>query len=163
MKRILFASFCVVVLFGACAEQEQSPGKYTSQAIVTSQSKHCLQCHTKKQPAIVAQWQASSHAEAGIGCYECHQAKEGEADAFEHFDRTIAVIVSPKDCARCHEVETEQFLASHHAKGGEVLGSLDAQPIRRTTSAATEHVRKNRFMVCITSALSIIFYSPYGA
>ena len=45
----------------------------------------------------------------------------------------------------------------------EVLGSLDAQPIRRTTSAATEHVRKNRFMVCITSALSIIFYSPYGA
>lgn len=46
-------------------------------------------------------------------------------DAFEHFDVQISIIVSPKDCSECHDLETEQFLASHHAKGAEVLGSLD--------------------------------------
>jgi len=97
----------------------------TSTAIVSSDSHQCVVCHAKKTPAIVAQWEKSSHARAGIGCYECHAAKEGEVDAYEHFDKHIATIVSPKDCGSCHQVEAEQFLASHHAKGGEVLGSLD--------------------------------------
>jgi len=78
-----------------------------------------------KTPAIVDQWEDSSHATAGVGCFECHGAKEGEPDANEHFGRMVATIVSPKDCGACHPVETDQFLGSHHAKGGEVLGSLD--------------------------------------
>jgi hypothetical protein len=37
----------------------------------------------------------------------------------------IAVVVTPRDCGRCHQTETAEFLASHHAKGGNILASLD--------------------------------------
>ena len=106
-------------------ERDEGPAPYTSDAVAASETRRCVQCHTRKTPSIVASWRHSSHANAGVGCFECHQAKAGEADAFMHFDTRIAVIVSPADCRACHQVETDQFLASHHAKGGEVLGSLD--------------------------------------
>jgi hypothetical protein len=98
---------------------------FTSRALVTKETKTCLECHTKKQPTIVTSWQKSSHAASGVGCYECHGAETSEPDSFEHFGSTVAVLVTPRDCAACHEVQAEQFLASHHAKGGEILGSLD--------------------------------------
>ena len=37
----------------------------------------------------------------------------------------ISIIVSPKDCANCHEKEVKQTEESHHAKAGRILGSLD--------------------------------------
>ncbi len=125
MKSLLVLCCIAVIAITGCERETKEEGAFTSTAIVTAKTKHCLQCHTKKQPSIVAQWAGSNHAAAGVGCYECHKAEEGEKDAFEHFENTIATIVSPKDCSRCHEVEAEQFLASHHAKAGEVLGSLD--------------------------------------
>ena len=126
MRRILLGVLAVILTAAGCfLSKDEGGGRHTSAAVVTVDSKQCLDCHTKKQPSIVDAWQRSRHAEAGVGCYECHQAKYGEVDAFMHFERYISVIVSPKDCSRCHETEAEEFLASHHAKGGEVLGSLD--------------------------------------
>ncbi len=97
----------------------------TSDAVVVHESMRCVRCHTKKTPGVVASWRTSGHAAAGVGCYECHGAQAADPDAQKHFGATVSVIVSPKDCGQCHETETQQFLASHHAKGGEVLGSLD--------------------------------------
>ncbi len=115
-----------VLLFSGCTVgKKEKLSLYTSKAVVSDETKTCLECHTKKQPSLVTSWQNSGHATSGVGCYECHGAKKGEPDAFEHFGFTIAVIVSPKDCGRCHATEAKQFLASHHAKAGEVLGSLD--------------------------------------
>ncbi len=129
MNKLLAITLMLAVSCVSCqdkdAREDRGDARFTSRAIVTSKSKACLKCHTKKQPSIAIQWRNSSHAEAGVGCYECHQAEPGDPDAIEHYDEIIAGIVSPKDCARCHETEAEQFLASHHAKGGEVLGSLD--------------------------------------
>ena len=34
-------------------------------------------------------------------------------------------MVSPKQCAACHEKEVAQHQPSHHAKGGQILASLD--------------------------------------
>jgi hydroxylamine dehydrogenase len=90
-----------------------------------SPSAECAACHQGTQPGIVAQWHDSTHAKKGVGCFECHQAKVGEPDAFEHYGSTIAVIVTPKDCSRCHATESVQFWGSHHAKGGNILASLD--------------------------------------
>lgn len=98
---------------------------FTSKAVVSSDSKTCLDCHTKKQPSIVAQWQASPHAEKGVGCYECHQADPSDPDVMDHFGYSVAVLVTPKDCGRCHGQEAEEFTGSYHAKAGEILGSLD--------------------------------------
>ena len=104
----------------------------------------CLDCHTTIHPGIVKDWQSSRHAqttpkqamaaeglalkvssqtvpanllETSVGCAECHMLRpKAHADTFEHNGYNIHVVVSPKDCAVCHSVETEQYaknLMSH--------------------------------------------------
>jgi len=92
---------------------------------ITAESKACIDCHKKESQSIYEQWGASKHFRANIGCYECHGAEEGDLDAFEHEGARISVIVSPRDCAKCHEKEVAEFVASHHSKAGRILGSLD--------------------------------------
>ena len=92
---------------------------------ITEQSKTCITCHNPITAGIVGQWKLSSHSNKGVGCYECHQANKGDTDGFEHNGFFISTIVSPKDCARCHEKESNEFQASHHANAAKILGSLD--------------------------------------
>ena len=94
-------------------------------AEMTEATRECLECHATDNPNIYQQWGASKHYGANVGCYECHQAEESDPDAFEHGDVFISVIVSPTDCARCHEKEVNEFLDSHHSKAGRIMGSLD--------------------------------------
>ncbi|QQR72237.1 MAG: hydroxylamine oxidoreductase [Holophagales bacterium] len=88
-------------------------------------SRDCIACHEDGSPGIVGHWQGSAHAKAGVACFDCHQAAPGDPDAFEHHDATIAVVVTPRDCARCHDKEDVEFEGSHHAKAGNILASLD--------------------------------------
>ena len=96
---------------------------------LSPETKECVACHRKNNPSIVQQWGSSKHYGANVGCYECHQAEPGDKDAFIHdgkkVNKHISTIVSPKDCANCHEKVVEEFAASHHSKGGRILGSLD--------------------------------------
>ncbi|HHI79124.1 MAG TPA: hydroxylamine oxidoreductase, partial [Planctomycetes bacterium] len=92
---------------------------------LSSESKECIQCHKKQNRGLYQQWGSSKHYRANVGCYECHQAEKSDKDAFNHYDYTIAVIVSPKDCSRCHSQEVKEFQDSHHASAGKILGSLD--------------------------------------
>ena len=87
----------------------------------------CIDCHSGITPALVKQWKDSAHYKGKnpVGCHSCHQAKKGEPDAFEHHGKTIATIVSPKDCGRCHARESKEFQKSHHASAGNILASLD--------------------------------------
>ncbi|MCP5499857.1 MAG: hydroxylamine oxidoreductase [Leptospiraceae bacterium] len=94
-------------------------------AVVTSENKDCVSCHTTKTPGIVGQWKESKHSQSGVGCYNCHKADKGDKDAFEHEGKTIATIVSPKDCSNCHPKEYKEFQDSHHSDAGKILGSLD--------------------------------------
>ncbi len=94
-------------------------------AVVTSENEDCVDCHQVKSPGIVGQWEISTHASSGIGCLDCHRAESEDIDGYEHEGSRIATIVSPTDCARCHEREVDEFEASHHAKAGQILGSLD--------------------------------------
>ncbi|MEI7869717.1 MAG: multiheme c-type cytochrome [Candidatus Methylumidiphilus sp.] len=97
----------------------------TSNTGSSTQSQTCLNCHKALTGGIVNQWKLSSHSNKGVGCYECHQADKGDVDGFEHNGFFIATIVSPKDCSRCHEKESKEFQASHHAEAAKILGSLD--------------------------------------
>ncbi len=92
---------------------------------VSKTSQECIECHKATTVNIYQQWGNSKHFRANVGCYECHEAKKGESDAFEHEGKFISIIVSPKDCARCHEREVDEFTNSHHAKAGRIMGSLD--------------------------------------
>ncbi len=90
-----------------------------------ARSEPCLTCHEQGSPGLVAQWRDSGHARAQVGCLDCHQARKGEPDAFEHEGAVIATVVTPRDCARCHQKEDTEFEGSHHAKAGNILASLD--------------------------------------
>ena len=92
---------------------------------LSKQSMECIECHKKESRALYQQWGSSKHFRANVGCYECHAASKTDPDAVRHYDQTISIIVSPKDCARCHAKEVEEFAASHHSKGGRIIGSLD--------------------------------------
>jgi len=85
----------------------------------------CIQCHKVNNPGLVEEWRLGAHGQKGVNCYDCHQAQQGDADAFEHNGALIAVIVSPKDCGRCHQKEVDEQKGSHHAKAGQILASLD--------------------------------------
>ena len=94
---------------------------------LSGHSRECIECHKKESAALYQMWGASKHYRANVGCYECHAAEREDSDVMiGHFDGPpISVIVSPRDCARCHEKEVEQFVGSHHSKAGRILGSLD--------------------------------------
>lgn len=92
---------------------------------LSEESKACAACHKDENPSIYAQWGRSKHYGANVGCYECHQASPDDPDAIKHEGYNIAVIVSPKDCGNCHTQEVQEFSASHHAKAGQIIGSLD--------------------------------------
>lgn len=92
---------------------------------LSPQSAKCAKCHKQDNAGLVQQWGSSRHFGANVGCFECHGADKSDPDAFEHYEETISVLVTPKDCARCHTQEAAEFAASHHAKGARILGSLD--------------------------------------
>ena len=92
---------------------------------ISKASQECIDCHRKESPGLYQQWGDSKHYRGNVGCYECHAADPDDPDALRHYDRWISIIVSPKDCARCHSREVEEFLGSHHSKGGRIIGSLD--------------------------------------
>jgi formate-dependent nitrite reductase cytochrome c552 subunit len=101
-------------------------GEYRSvPASMSEESAACVECHESDMPGLVKEWRYSRHYAADVGCYECHAAEPGDADAFEHSGYNIAIIVSPKDCAKCHANESAEFQKSHHADAGKILGSLD--------------------------------------
>jgi len=113
----------VLLLFGAMVFAKN---EYRSvPTSLSEESASCVACHESDMPGLVKEWRYSRHFGADIGCYECHAADPKDPDAFEHNGYTIAVIVSPKDCSKCHINEYNQFEASHHANAGKILGSLD--------------------------------------
>jgi len=90
-----------------------------------AQEDQCVSCHATASPGIVEQWRSSKHFESGVSCIDCHQADPTDIDRFDHHGRSIAMIVSPLDCSRCHEKEFREQKGSHHAKAADILGSLD--------------------------------------
>lgn len=114
---VLLVLLCSIVV---AAEDYRSVPTKMSEA-----STSCIECHEAEMPGLVKEWRYSRHFGADVGCYECHAAEATDLDAFEHNGYNIAVIVSPKDCSKCHINEFEQFTNSHHADAGKILGSLD--------------------------------------
>gem|GEM_PF-5157881 len=117
----------ICALIGASAAHGAAQAQAFALPGISSQTAKCLSCHKQTNPGIYQQWGASKHFRGNIGCFECHSADQGDADAFQHEGFTIAVLVTPKDCARCHTKEAEQFAASRHSR-------LDASWDRSTTS-----------------------------
>lgn len=124
--RIRFFLVALLVLFGAglrTAHAADSAKESNKQSLngISKISSECVSCHTEESRAIVQQWGSSQHYAANVSCFECHQAEKGDPDAIMHKKYLISILVTPKDCARCHEAETKQFSESSHAKAGSNL------------------------------------------
>lgn len=122
---LLFLSSLVFVQWMEVTRRQQESGLMAHTVSIPASSRACVDCHRQSTPGIIDHWSGSTHAEKGVGCVECHRAYKDDADGFNHFGELIATVVTPKDCGACHKTETEQFLASHHARAGNILASLD--------------------------------------
>ncbi len=121
-RLVPFAAIAVLLLVAIALPAQEIKVTPTEMSV---QSLECTECHAMESVGIYQEWGASKHFRGNVGCYECHRAEVEDPDAFDHMGQTISIIVSPKDCARCHAREVEEFDDSHHAKAGLILGSLD--------------------------------------
>ena len=119
--RLITTLTAVLALLGAVPSGAQTliPSE------MSSETAECIECHATESAGIYQEWGTSKHFRANVGCSECHRAQKGDPDAFDHEGHLISIIVSPKDCSRCHAREVREFDESHHAKAGRILGSLD--------------------------------------
>ena len=68
----------------------------------------CVLCHRKHSPGLYSEWNKSKHGQRGVNCLDCHKADGKDKDGFRHKGQLISIIVTPKDCARCHNKEYEE-------------------------------------------------------
>ncbi len=137
--RVVLWSCALMLMAGIQGGNAQAAQESGLPEALSEETKQCLACHKEINKGMYQQWGGSKHFGANVGCYECHQAKKGEKDAMEHNGFTVSVIVSPKDCSKCHAKEVKEFEGSHHSKAGKIMGSLD--------NVLAEVVEGNRAMV----------------
>lgn len=122
---LVFLASLILVQYEEVNRRREEAGLAKHRIAVPDSSLSCVKCHQEQTPGIIDHWEGSTHAEKGVGCVECHKADPKDADAFDHYGVTIATVVTPRDCAQCHQTESEEFQRSHHAKAGNILASLD--------------------------------------
>jgi hypothetical protein len=121
----LFLASLILVQWMEVVRKRAEAGVGEVHIVVPAGSANCVECHSQATPGIIDHWKGSTHAHKGIGCVECHQADKADPDAFDHYGATIATVVTPRDCSRCHKEVFEEFERSHHAAAGNILASLD--------------------------------------
>ncbi|MEK6709914.1 MAG: multiheme c-type cytochrome [Nitrospinota bacterium] len=123
---VLSLFFLGSLLIVGYIESERFIPEKKPKPVLAKKDLSCINCHAEKSPAVVTQWKESRHASLGVGCMDCHEAKKDDPDVWEHEESFIAAIPSPKDCARCHEKQAEEFTASAHSRAAENVPPLDS-------------------------------------
>lgn len=105
MKQLFIVA--VSALFGMALVFHAAQGQAASDAKmrISKEAQVCMGCHEAQSPSFVKEWQLSRHAEKGVDCYSCHKAEKSDPDAMDHNGFTIRIIVTPKNCGKCHAKE----------------------------------------------------------
>lgn len=164
---------------------------------VSEATSECLECHTVSHPGMVSGWQNSRHGKVApqqamqvvglasklsstsvpeslqghvVGCAECHGLRpKDHADTFEHNGYDIHVVVSPKDCAVCHQQEAEQFTENlmSHAYGNlaentlyqhlqqSIIGKIKREADKITLDAADDDTKAEACYYCHGTKLRV--------
>ncbi len=112
LKKLTIILTVFMVFLGSAAEAKA--GSVRSKELKIAEK--CVSCHEKESPGIVNDWKSSQHARGRVTCYDCHKAEKTDIDVQQHEGALISVIVSPRDCSRCHSKEVREFNESHHSK-----------------------------------------------
>ena len=108
------------------ARKYEEAGLRPPHIAVPASSKQLRRLPPADHPGIISHWEGSAPTPSpGVACVECHKAEEGDADGFEHYGYHIATIVTPRDCARCHESRGRGVPAQPPRAAGNILASLD--------------------------------------
>lgn len=76
----------------------------------------CAQCHEKKNPALVRDWNRSAMAASGMDCSDCHgNAHTGPEDIEKALMPAIDI------CGKCHEEQANQFTRGKHGLAEKAL------------------------------------------
>jgi nitrate/TMAO reductase-like tetraheme cytochrome c subunit len=123
-------SVLLIVILVMIAGYEMKVSKAEKPHIeIDATSARCIKCHEKENIAVkqVDAWKESMHAVMGIGCNECHTAKDGEFDAFKcpQSDFLVSRHPTPKDCRECHAQQVDEFADSKHAHQFWLLHNAD--------------------------------------
>ena len=78
----------------------------------------CIECHADETPGIYEQWGTSKHYRANVGCFECHAADKGDADAFEHNADIRDRRIDPVESGSCRPSPPSlaRTIAMHHVR-----------------------------------------------
>jgi hypothetical protein len=125
MKRTQMGIIVVSLMLGMVLVFHAAPGEAAAKVKASKEGQACISCHEAQSPAFVNEWKLSKHAAKGVDCYTCHKAEKSDPDAMQHNGYTIAILVTPKDCGKCHPKEEKEMTESHHAKAGDILNSAD--------------------------------------
>lgn len=118
-------------------------------AQISSDTQTCLGCHRMFTPGLVADWEKSRHSHVTpamgldkpqqqrrisissvpqdyenivVGCAECHTMRaEEHPGSFDHNGYRVHTVVSPRDCAVCHQQEVDQYKGNLMAKAHDNL------------------------------------------
>jgi hypothetical protein len=143
----LFAAILIPGAHGDETKNEIKPlnlKQFKVDRTISEAAQGCIDCHAEQNPGLVADWAESRHAHVNVTCLDCHAAGAADADVSKThamFDKTpISVIVSPKDCSRCHPSEAAEYDRSKHAQTLELIWKIDpwmndgmSNSIERTT------------------------------
>ncbi len=121
-------STAIILIFIYFFTRLPSGGEATSnttsqnQTVSFSTADKCATCHMRVTPAIVNQYALSSMAISGIKCVDCHVVDRSNPMGKEHEGFFITSTPTPKQCAKCHPTENNQYQHSRH--GGPAWMSL---------------------------------------
>lgn len=133
---LVFAMFFLGILI-------LTPHKAMAQSKLKSEDK-CIGCHSKPDvmPGLFKQHLKGKHFKNNVTCIDCHGAKKGDKDAFEHEGEMISIIVSPEDCKKCHEKEVKEFNKSMHSKARRLLTTGIGNYFSKNL-AGSQHLKKH--------------------
>ena len=75
----------------------------------------CATCHQRVSPDIVYQYATSTMAKSGVKCEDCHVVDNNNPLGYAHQGFFITSTPTPRQCAKCHVRETDEFEHSRHA------------------------------------------------
>jgi len=125
---LILAILVIGLTLASCGGQPAPSAEETSDAPqvaeLTEEAKACVECHATETSGIVADWDASRHADEAISCIDCHEVNPDSPMALKnvegHEEVTVALsmLVPPSTCNECHEEQVAQFNASGHYRAG---------------------------------------------
>ena len=132
MKKLALYGFTVIIVFGIFITNG-----LCSEFPVSEATAECLACHESAHPGIINDWRSSRHSmvtpkeaiaveglarkvssenvpegllNTTVGCAECHTLRPNlHSDTFDHNGYEVHTVVSPEDCAVCHQTEANQY------------------------------------------------------